>query len=468
MRAKSVHFVGIGGVGMGSLAVALSESGYEVSGSDRNVYEPMKSVLERASVRLVEGFDPFRPKQLSPDLVVIGNVVSKDNPEAMAWVQSGKPFVSFPEAVRHFLIEDKKSIVVAGTHGKTTTVNWIAYLLEKLDQKPSYLMGGVPRDLQWGCRLTGGEFFVGEGDEYDSAFFDKGPKFLHYNPDFLVLTSIEFDHADIYRDLDHVKSSFEKLVALLPGDGLCVARYDDPVVMEVVTLSLCPVQTFGSGPGAMWRLGGVEENENGFVFEVIYKNKNIASFRTPLYGEHNLLNLLSGIAVAANLGISPEKVRPLTESFYGARRRQEVLMKEPILLIDDFAHHPTEVRATLTSVRRRHPDRRLWALFEPRSATARSNVHQEEYTKAFECADEILLGHPFRFGELKEEQRLSTDELARALNTRGKKAGAFKSVDDILAHLLNHYAPGDAVVAMSNGEFGGVQERIVAALGIKE
>ena len=461
---KKIHFVGIGGVGMGSFAVALANYGYEVTGSDGALYEPMKSVLADAKISLFEGFNADAVNRLKPDLLVIGNVVRKDNPEVMAWLQTGTRFMSFPEAVRSLLIQDKKSIVCAGTHGKTTTTSWTAFLLKELGWNPSYLIGGVPKDLPAGCLLTDGEIFVGEGDEYDSAFFDKGPKFLHYNPNYLILANIEFDHADIYKDLAHVKASFEKLVSLLPGDGLCIARFDDPVVMEVIQGALCPVQTFGTGTGAMWRLGKLEEDEKGFLFEVIYKGRGAGTFRTPLFGEHNLLNLLSGIVAAVNLGVPMEKIRPIVEKFHGARRRQEILMHEPVLLVDDFAHHPTEVAATLKSVRRRYPNGKLWALFEPRSATARRNVHQEEYGHAFDSADQILVASPYRKQDLNESESFSTDTLVTSLTARGKSAQAFPSADDIVAYLAKEHGKGDIVVVMSNGEFGKIQEKLRSVL----
>jgi UDP-N-acetylmuramate: L-alanyl-gamma-D-glutamyl-meso-diaminopimelate ligase len=462
MEVKRIHFVGVGGVGMGTFAVALSNAGYEVTGSDLKLYEPMKSVLANHKVKVIEGYLPSTSNEILPELVVVGNVTRRDNPEVKAWVQKGVKFASFPEAVRIFIIQDKTSIVCAGTHGKTTTTAWISYLLKELGKDPSYLIGGVPRDLDSGCMLTNSDLFVVEGDEYDSAFFDKGPKFLHYAPHFLVLSSIEFDHADIYKDLDHVKSSFEKLVALLPGDGLCIARFDDPVVMQVASQSLCPVQTFGVGAGAMWRLGKVEETERGINFEVLYRNRSIGSFNTPMFGEHNLANLISGMVVAVNLGLPMDKIRSVVERFRGARRRQEILLENPVLVIDDFAHHPTEVSVTLSAIRRRYANRKIWAFFEPRSATARRNVHQQDYVKAFDSADVVCISSPFRSSELSEDQRFSSDLLAKEIEAKGKVAQSFNSASDILTFALPQIKEKDVVVVMSNGEFDKIQEKIVA------
>lgn len=458
---SKIHFTGCGGVGMGTFAVALAKAGYQVTGSDQKLYEPMKSVLSDAKIEMVEGFHAETTLKFSPDAVVIGNVVRKENPEAMAWIQSGKKFLSFPEAVRQFLIKDKKSIVCAGTHGKTTTTTWISYLLSQTEANPSYLIGGVPQDLPSGCVLTEGEWFVCEGDEYDSAFFDKGPKFLHYHPHFVVLSSVEFDHADIYRDLNHVKASFEKLISLLPGDGLLVARFDDPVIQEIMSLAYCPVQTFGMQLGAMWRIGKVEESPTGMEFEVIYKGRSAGKFKTPLFGEHNLMNILSGIVVAVNMGIPMDKIRPVVESFHGVKRRQQVLLEKPILLVDDFAHHPTEVNATLSAVKRRFPERKIWALFEPRSATARRSVHQEDYAKAFVAADEILLKNPYRATELQQAERLSETQLVDGLAAQGKSAKAFDSTAEIVKYLKSQAKENDIVVVMSNGEFDKIQLEII-------
>ncbi len=458
---QKVHFVGVGGVGMGSLAIALSKAGFDVSGSDGKLYEPMKSALSNANIRLFEGYSGEHIQKIQPDRVVIGNVIRKENPEAQAWIQSGVPFCSFPEAVRRFVIKDKLSIVCAGTHGKTTTTSWISFLFQELKKDPSYLIGGVPVDLPTGSFISEGEVFVGEGDEYDSAFFDKGPKFLHYNPTACIISNVEFDHADIYRDLAHVKENFEKLASLLPGDGVLVVNYHDLNAMEVAQKALCPVQTFGSSDGAMWRLANIQESPQGFQFEVTYKGRNLGEFRTEMFGVHNLMNLLSGICVASNLGISIESIRPIVPRFRGVKRRQEILKKEPFLLIDDFAHHPTEVKATLSAVKHRFPKRRIVALFEPRSATARRNVHQKEYTECFDQADLILLSAPFKAQDLGEKERLSTGDLSSQLTLRGKKAHEFSSTTAILDCLKSDLRPEDIVVVMSNGEFDKIQSKIL-------
>jgi UDP-N-acetylmuramate: L-alanyl-gamma-D-glutamyl-meso-diaminopimelate ligase len=460
---KRVHFVGVGGTGTGTLAVAMAHSGFEITGSDNALYEPMKSVLANAGIQMLEGFSAENIQRVNPDVVVIGNVIRRDNPEAVQWIQSGTYFISFPEAVRRFVIQNRLSVVCAGTHGKTTTTSWIAYLLKELGHDPSYLIGGVPVDLPSGASITSGQVFVGEGDEYDSAFFDKGPKFLHYHPSIVVLSNIEFDHADIYRDLAHVQSSFEKLIALLPGNGLCVARHEDPVVQKVISMSLCPVQTFGHTEGATWRVGKTVHSEKGVEFELFHRRKSVGVFQSPLFGDHNILNLVSGIAVANNLGDTMDRIRAIVPRFAGCKRRQQILVQEPVVLIDDFAHHPTEVLATLTAVRNRFPTRRLWAFFEPRSATARRGTHQELYPQAFAPADRISLSEPFKKEDLQGKS-FSSSGLANQLRENGKRAETFSAVDAIVDHYKSHRQDKDVLVVMSNGEFGKIQQKLLEVL----
>jgi UDP-N-acetylmuramate: L-alanyl-gamma-D-glutamyl-meso-diaminopimelate ligase len=461
---EKIHFVGVGGVGTGTLAVALSEHGYEVSGSDGALYEPMKSVLSSAHVSLVEGFSAETAEKVSADTVIIGNVIRKENPEAAAWIRKGTRFISFPEAVRRYVIGQKRSVVCAGTHGKTTTTAWGAFLFKELGLEPSYLIGGVPVDLPRGCALGSGDVFVGEGDEYDSAFFDKGPKFLHYRPHCLILANIEFDHADIYRDLAHVQTSFEKLVALLPGDGLLIGRFEDPVVKAVSEGAICNVQTFGTGVGANWRVLQVLHEPEYVRFELEFGKRNQGWFQTPLFGEHNVMNLVSGIAAAVHFGASMERIRGIVPKFRGASRRQQILCQKPFTLIDDFAHHPTEVAATLQAIRHRFAKGKLWAFFEPRSATARRGSHQESYPKAFNAADKILICAPYKAAELPEAQRFSGEALVESLKSGGKDAELLSSVDEMVDLFANQFTPGDIAVVMSNGEFGKIQLKLQARI----
>lgn len=460
---KRVHFVGIGGVGTGSLAVALSKSGFQVSGSDGALYEPMKGVLSRAQIRLIEGFRAETAATENADIVVIGNVVRADNVEAMAWIQKGARFISFPEAVRQFVIQEKASVVCTGTHGKTTTTSWTAMLLKRLGADPSYLIGGVPLDLPDGCAITAGGFFVGEGDEYDSAFFDKGPKFLHYNPQILLLANIEFDHADIYRDIDHVRSSFEKVVAILPRNGVCIARSGDPQIERVIRGSSAEVETFGEAENSDWRIQQIQHSPQGVDFGLRYKGRDFGSFRTVLFGAHNVHNLVSGLAACYHLGFSIEAMRPVVNEFRGCRRRQQILLNQPIVLIDDFAHHPTEVAATLGAIRLRYPDRKIWALFEPRSATARRGTHQEQYKSCFGAADQVVLSEPYRMSDL-QGAKFEASAIVETLQARGKDALWFSTVDDIVKHVSTQVRPSDVVVVMSNGEFGRIQEKLMSAI----
>ncbi|MBY0369611.1 hypothetical protein K2X33_02925 [bacterium] len=461
---EKIHFVGVGGTGTGTLAAALAAQGHSVSGSDGTLYEPMKSVLASANIQLLEGYKPENLEKVNPDVVLIGNVVRKDNPEAVAWIRKGTRFISFPEAVRRYVIGDRCSVVCAGTHGKTTTTSWIAFLFRELGWDPSYLIGGVPADLPSGCAITSGKYFVGEGDEYDSAFFDKGPKFLHYAPNVLVLSNIEFDHADIYKDLAHVQASFDKLVALLPGNGLCLVRHEETVARTVSEGAICPVQTFGFTAGAHWRVLQTKQDTDGISFELEGGRRNLGWFRTPLFGLHNVMNLVSGIGAAIHFGGSPEKIRAAVEKFSGAKRRQQILLREPVTVVDDFAHHPTEVAATLKAVRDRYPQGTLWAFFEPRSATARRGSHQEQYPAAFACADKVLLCAPYRATELPEGQRFSTDSLVDALKAQGKDARTYTEPQAMVDAFRAESRPGDIAVVMSNGEFGKIQEKLILAV----
>ncbi len=462
MSYKYFHFLGICGVGMGSLAIALAKIGHKVSGSDNAFYEPMKSELLKANIELFNGFKIETAQKLNPNVVIIGNVVRKDNEEAIFWLKRKVRFHSFPEAIRRYVIKNKKSIVCSGTHGKTTTSSWCAYLLKESGKNPSYLIGGVPINLDCGVGISDGDFFVGEGDEYDSAFFDKGPKFLHYNPHNLIISNIEFDHADIYSDLNQIKNAFLKLVSLLPGDGLLIANADDANIMELLPNAFCRIQTYGNGKNSMWQISKIIENGNGFEFEVSYKGKKIGLFNTSLMGRHNLNNILSGIICGANIGIPTQTIREILREFKGVRRRQEIVLASPVVIIDDFAHHPTEVKATLEAVRSRYSERRIWALFEPRSATARTSHHQKEYSESFDKADMIIVAEPYKANTPVNTEPFSSKLLAEDLKSRGKCAYVGINSEEIISLIAKEHSSGDVIVVMSNGEFDKIQSRLAS------
>ena len=464
---KNVHLIAACGVGMASLAGMLKEKGCRVTGSDANVYPPMSTQLESLGIRLAS---PYAAENIPPDadLVVVGNAVSRGNPEAQEAVRRGVPTLSMPQAVARFFIGDRESIVVAGTHGKTTTTSLAAWSLFALGADPSFLVGGVPKNFPVSYRLGEGRHFVIEGDEYDTAYFDKGPKFLHYRPRIVLLTSVEFDHADIYRDLDHVRESFRKLAAILPPDGLLVACADYPDVVAVAREARCPVIFYATRDGALpagsgfgaWAVRGTGESGGMTGFRMEGAGRAL-DFRFPLPGLHNAANAAGVAIVLMRLGFLPEAIARTFERFAGIRRRQEVVGEfRGILVVDDFAHHPTAVRETIRAVRGRYPGRRIVAVFEPRSNTSRRKVFQREFTAALSEADEVILAGVFGAEKIPPEERLSPEEVAAELRAAGHPAQVIPEVDGIVSRLAETCRTGDLVLIMSNGGFGGIQEKL--------
>ena len=468
---RNVHLIAACGVGMASLAGMLKEKGYRVSGSDANVYPPMSTQLERLGIRLSS---PYAAENVPPDaeLVVVGNAVSRGNPEAEEAVRRGIPMQSMPQAVAEHFIGDRQSIVVAGTHGKTTATSIAAWTLFAAGDDPSFLVGGVPKNFPFSYRVGKGARFVIEGDEYDTAYFDKGPKFLHYRPRIVLLTSIEFDHADIYRDLEHVRESFRRLVAILPEDGLLVACADYPDVVAVAKAARCPVVFYATKPGAFpkgnaaeaWTVRGTGERGGMTTFRMRDGRRSL-DFRFPLPGIHNAANAAGVAVVLLRQGFSPESVAGAFERFEGVRRRQEVVGEyRGVLVIDDFAHHPTAVRETVRAIRERHPGRPIVAVFEPRSNTSRRKVFQTEFAKALAEADRVILAGVFGAERIPEPERMSPDEVIAAVRASGRPAEYLREVDEIVARLAEVCRSGDVVLVMSNGGFGGIQGKLRIAL----
>ncbi len=462
---RRVHLIGICGTGMGSLAGLLAASGAEVRGSDEAVYPPMSTMLRRMGIRVLEG---YRPEHLDdrPDLVVVGNIATRSNPEAVAAAERGIPYLSMAQAIGRLFLEGRHPIVVAGTHGKTTTAGLMAWALTAAKRHPSFLVGGVLSNFDCSYGLGQGEEFVIEGDEYETAFFDKGPKFLHYRPRTAILTSVEYDHAEMYADLAAVKEAFRKFVALVPADGTLVYCADDPNVREVVAAARAWPVPYGVGRGEGWR-GHVRQTDlDGMEIEISRDDRAFGVFRTPLTGLHNLRNILSVVAVAHARGVGAAAIGEGLATFAGVKRRQEVRgVARGVVVIDDFAHHPTAVRVTLGGVRDRHQGRRLWAVFEPRTNTTRRSVFQQEYAGSFDDADRVIVAavdHPER---APEGQRFSVERLVADLKARGKEALYIPTVPEIVAHLQREAQTGDVVLVMSNGAFGGIHEKLLAALG---
>ena len=465
-EVRHIHCIAIAGVGMATLAAMLKARGYRVTGSDREIYPPMSDFLAQADIPVIQG---YQGENLSPapDLVVVGNAVSRTNLEVAALLNTNIPYISFPQAVGTFFLADKRPLVVAGTHGKTTSTALLAWVLSQAGRSPGLLVGGISRNFGQGYCLGSGRDFVIEGDEYDSAFFDKGPKFLHYRPQAVLLNSIEFDHADIYQDLDQIKAAFRRLLELLPSGAPIVACNDFPEVLHVARSVGKPFVTFGLNEQADWQAHDVQDDGRQLVFTITHGQHAWGHFTCPLMGRMNVRNALGVSALASMIGLSAQEVAPGMASFLGVERRQELVgeVKE-ITIIDDFAHHPTAVTVAIEAVQLRYPGCRVWAVFEPRSNTCRRKIFQKPLTEALARADRILLGpvatkpqDPLAAAEL-----FVPAELAADLQARGKYAHAGHSVQDLCTHLTAECRAGDVVLVMSNGAFGGLPRKLFATL----
>jgi UDP-N-acetylmuramate: L-alanyl-gamma-D-glutamyl-meso-diaminopimelate ligase len=460
-----IHLIAICGVGMASLAGLLKSRGYRVTGSDQNVYPPMSTYLQGIGIPILSG---YREEHLSPrpDLVVIGNAVSRSNPEAQVVLNQGLPYISFPQALGEFLIRSRTSLVVAGTHGKTTTSALAAWVLTRAGLDPGFFIGGVPLNFDSGWSPGSGDYVVLEGDEYDSAFFDKGPKFLHYRPHHVILTSIEFDHADIYRDLDQIKDAFERLVELIPSSGCLLACNDYSAVKEVVSGARCRVIYYGREAPADWTANNLEVREGRSLFEPIYRGCSDGVVEIGLIGQHNVQNALAVYGLGRELGVDREKLRDGLATFAGIKRRQEIKGNiHGVLVMDDFAHHPTAVKETLSAVRAAYPGRRLWAVFEPRSNTSRRSIFEQEFAQTLALADRVVIAEIHQPEKIPEHERLSVEKVARAINGAGeRRAVVIEKADAIASYVAENACPNDVVIVMSNGGFDGVQDKILRAL----
>jgi UDP-N-acetylmuramate: L-alanyl-gamma-D-glutamyl-meso-diaminopimelate ligase len=468
---RHVHFIAVGGTGMGSLAGLLHARGIEVTGSDEKLYPPMSTLLEQWGIPVMQGFRAENVLERPADLVVIGNAVRANNPEARAAIDEGLAYRSFPDALYELAIAGKHSVVISGTHGKTTTTSLVAALLHATGRDPSLLVGGFSLDFDGSFREGQGEHFVVEGDEYDTAFFDKTPKFLHYGARTLVITSVEFDHADIYRDLDHVKQAFRTLVSRLPADGTLVAAVDHEGVRDVIADAPCRVVGYGmeSSRGLAWRASALAADANGTRFDVYRHGGFAARLRVPLYGRINVENALAALATVEALGVPLEEAAAALAAFKGVKRRQEVRGEERgITVIDDFAHHPTAVRETLAGFAARYPDRRLVAVFEPRTNTSRRKLFQRDYAEAFDAAGWVVVAvvpdAPIYSITGEVTERFSSQDLAGDLRARGIAADAVEGVPAIVEKLARDCRPGDVVIVMSNGDFGNLWQHLLDAL----
>ena len=462
-----IHLIGVCGTAMATVAALLKGRGHDVRGSDQNVYPPMSDFLAAEGIRTFTGYAADHITS-DIDLVIVGNAISRGNAELETVLERKIRYCSLPEAVRDHFLRGARSIVIAGTHGKTTTTSLAGWLLTHGRLDPTVLVGGIALNLgEQGSsyRLGGGRDFVIEGDEYDSAFFDKTAKFLKYLPDVAVINNIEFDHADIYADLEAVLLAFRRLVTLVPRNGLLLLGADSPHAAALLERAVSPVETFGLAEGATWQAEDVEHRDGMTYFAVRRGGQVFGSFRSPLLGVHNVRNALAAIAVGAYTGLSAADLAEGLERFRGIKRRLEVVgVAGGVTVLDDFAHHPTAVHETLSALRTGYPGRRVWAVFEPRSASSCRRIFQADFARAFGAADEVVVAAVFR-SSLPESERLSAEELVDDLRRQGQRARHVPQVDDIVRTIAAERQDGDVVVIMSNGGFGGIHGKLVGALG---
>lgn len=453
---------------MAPLAGMFAESGYRVTGSDAGVYPPASTLLDSLGIKWNDGFAESN-LQPHPDLVVIANALPRGNAEIEYVLDSKIPYVSLPQAVEEFFLPGRDSLVVAGTHGKTTTTSLLAWILHVAGRRPNFLIGGLAENFGKSYGLEGGAEFVIEGDEYDTAFFDKGPKFLHYHPRELIITSLEFDHADIYADLAAIELQFRRLVNLVPRSGRIIVWADaDPLtepVRRVLQKALCPVETYGLDGTTDWVAGDILTVDEATEFRIARHRVEMARIRLPLAGRHNVLNALAAAALAFGRGVTRDDVEEALNTFRGVRRRLQVQAElNGVLIVDDFAHHPTAIRATIQAARDRWPGRRLWAAFEPRSNTMRRNLFETPLAEALALADGVALGAVSRAALLSDAERMSPDRVVSRIVAAGRIAKSLESAANVAEYLLENVRPGDVILVMSNGSFDGLCRILQAGL----
>jgi UDP-N-acetylmuramate: L-alanyl-gamma-D-glutamyl-meso-diaminopimelate ligase len=479
-KRKHIHLIGICGTAMASLAGMLQERGFRVTGSDAAAYPPMSTFLESLGIPVAQ---PFAESNLDPrpDLVVVGNALSRGNVELERVLDERIPFCSLPQILHDEFLVGKEVLVVAGTHGKTTTTSMLAWIFETAGLQPSFLIGGIAENFGRSFGLGDGRHFILEGDEYDTAFFDKGPKFLHYFPDSVILTSVEFDHADIYKDLDAVETAFKRLVNLVPRRGRIVAFDSGDTSSESLNRCLqkafCPVERYGASNRASWKIANLMLGEDRTSWSVLRDGKPWADFEFPLGGEYNVWNATAAAALAANYEISKDVMAQALKTFRSVKRRLEVKAQvKGITIIDDFAHHPTAIEQTILALRARYPKSRLWVVLEPRSNTMRRNVLQDALSRSLALADQVIVAAIFKSEAIPEAERLDLQRVIDEIQKRGKQARIFADADAIVNAIAPELRERDVVAILSNGGFGGIYEKLpqrlrglaVQALGVQE
>jgi UDP-N-acetylmuramate: L-alanyl-gamma-D-glutamyl-meso-diaminopimelate ligase len=447
---------------MAAAAAAMQEKGFAVTGSDQNVYPPMSTFLAEKNIAVMNG---YAEKNLAhkPDLVVIGNAISRGNPEAEFILDHKLRYCSLAALLAEFFIRGKRALVVAGTHGKTTTTSLLAWVFEHNGFNPSFFIGGIPNNLGQGARFTDSEWFVIEGDEYDTAFFDKRSKFIHYQPEVAIINNLEFDHADIFENLDAIKKTFSHFIRLIPRNGLLLGNGDDANLEALLNVTHCPVKKFGLGENNSVRAFNLKLAPTASEFEI-----PSFKFHINLVGELNIRNALAVVAAAKHCGLSNKQIQSAFDTFKGIKRRMEVRgIAGGVTLIDDFGHHPTAIRETLRALRIKYPREKIWAIFEPRSNTTRRNVFQHELAESFADANAVVVSEVARLEQLAAEERLNPEKLMQDLKVSGKEAAYLPDVDSIVAHVAKGAQGGDIVCVFSNGGFGGIHGKLLERLGRK-
>jgi UDP-N-acetylmuramate: L-alanyl-gamma-D-glutamyl-meso-diaminopimelate ligase len=468
---KHIHLIGICGTAMASLAGMLKQRGFRVTGSDAAAYPPMSDFLAELGIPVAQPFDA-RNLEPAPDLVVVGNAISRGNPELEHILDQRIPFCSLPQLLHDEFLRGKEVLVVAGTHGKTTTTSMLAWIFHTAGMQPSFLVGGIAENFGSSFHLGQGKHFILEGDEYDTAFFDKGPKFLHYFPDAIILTSVEFDHADIYKDLEAVETAFKRLVNLIPRrgriiafDGMAAEATESASLERCLSKAFCPVERYGASPNSAWRITNLRLDSDKTTWTVLDGGRVWADLEFPLAGEYNVWNATAAAAMASAYGISKEEISAALKTFKSVKRRLEVKAEvNGITIIDDFAHHPTAIAGTLKALRARYAGARLWAILEPRSNTLRRRVLQADLARSLAVADEIIVAGVFRSEALPENERLELPELAADIQKHGRRARLIANADEIVEKIAPEMRSGDIVAILSNGGFGGIYEKLPAKL----
>src|SRR5580692_6849512 len=467
-QGKHIHLIGICGTAMASLAGMLKQRGFRVTGSDAAAYPPMSDFLAELGILVAQPFDA-RNLEPRPDLVVVGNAISRGNPELEQLLDQRLPFCSLPQLLHDEFLRGREVLVVAGTHGKTTTTSMLAWIFHTAGMQPSFLIGGIAENFGSSFHLGQGKHFILEGDEYDTAFFDKGPKFLHYFPDSVILTSVEFDHADIYKDLDAVETAFKRLVNLIPRRGRIIAfdggSTESPSLDRCLAKAFCPVERYGAGPSANWKVTNLRLESARTTWTALLDGQPWADLEFPLAGEYNVWNATAAAALAASCGIPKNAIVAALKSFKSVKRRLEVKAEvNGITIIDDFAHHPTAIAGTLAALRARYSGSRLWAILEPRSNTLRRNVLQNDLAKSLSVADEVIVANVFKSEAIPEAERLNLDAVAAEIEKYGVRARLIADTDAIVQTIAPEMRSGDVVAILSNGGFGGIYEKLPARL----